>query len=195
MFEVREVFEVREAPDEDVPETPVRQLVLVGRAPFVLTRTFPRIRMYGLDFAVPMRWLTVKGEAAYFLSRDHAFSEYGLYVLEIERQIGEWLLTGGYAGEIVTGEDRPLAFDPERSLARSFIARAFYTAGPQRTFTLEAVGRQSGEGFYVMGEYSQGFGEFWRMTITQVVLAGDEGDFLGQYRRNSHLSAALRLSF
>jgi len=187
------IFEARE---EEVLDLPVpRQPVIIGRTPLVLTRIYPRIRTYGLDFAVPMPWLTVKGEAAYFLSRDDAFPEYGLYVLEIERQMGEWLFTGGYAGEVVTGEDRPLAFDPERSLARSFIARAFYTAGPQRTFTLEAVGRQNGEGFYVMGEYSHGFGEFWRITITQVVLAGDEDDFLGQYRRNSQLSAALRLSF
>jgi hypothetical protein len=187
------IFEVR---DEDVPDAPVpRQPVLVGRAPFVLTRTYPRIRTYGLDFAVPTPWLTVKSEAAYFVSRDHAFSEYALYVLEIERQIGEWLLTGGYAGEIVTGEDRTLAFDPERSLAQSFIARAFYTAGPQRTVTVEAVGRQNGKGFYVMGEYSHGFGEFWRLTLTQIVLAGEGNDFLGQFNRNSHFSAALRLSF
>jgi hypothetical protein len=189
------ILQVRDEED-DVPDITVpRPPVVIGRTPVVLTRTYPRIRTYGLDFAVPMPWLTVKGEAAYFLSRDHTFSEYGLYVLEIERQIGEWLLTGGYAGEVVTGEDRPLAFDPERSLARSFIARVFRTAGPQRTFTVEAVGRQNGDGFYLMGEYSQGFGEFWRITITQVVLAGDEDDFLGQYRRNSHLSAALRLSF
>jgi hypothetical protein len=194
------ILAMREAPISELPDDQPAALatpppVLVGRTPFVLTRTYPRIRAYGVDFAVPMAWLTVKGEAAYFSSRDHAFSEYGLYVFEVERQIGEWLLTGGYAGDVVTAEDRPLAFDPERSLAGSFIGRAFYTAGPQRTFTLEAVGRENGKGFYLMGEFSQGFGEFWRITITQVVLAGDEDDFLGQYRRNSHLSAALRLSF
>jgi len=111
--------------------------------PFVLTRVFPRIRTYGADFAIPTRWLTLKGEAAYFVSPTRAFAEYGLYVAEIERQVGEWVLTGGYAGEIVKSEEPLLAFDPERSLARSIIARAQYTVDPRRTITVEALGRQS----------------------------------------------------
>ena len=176
------------------PEIEVRTPTVPGGA-FTLTRVFPRIRTYGADFAIPTGWLTLKGEAAYFTSPHNAFPEYGLYVAEIERQIGEWLLTGGYAGEVVTGEERPLAFDPERSLARSFIVRAAYTVDPRRTVAVEAVGRQSGDGYYLNAEYSQAVGEFWRLTLTQVILAGDEDDFLGRYDRNSHFSAALRLSF
>ena len=122
------------------------------------------------------------------MSPEHAFDEYGLYVAEIERQVGEWLLTAGYAGEIVTSEDAPLAFDPERSLARSFIARMAYTVDPRRTVAIEAVGRQSGDGYYLKGEYSQAIGEFWRLTLTQIVILGDEDDFLGQFDRNSHFS-------
>jgi hypothetical protein len=162
---------------------------------FALTRVFPRIRTYGADVAVPTPWLTFKGEAAYFVSPQNAFAEYGLYVAEIERQIGEWLLIGGYAGEVVTREGRPLAFDPERSLARSIIVRASYTVDPRRSIAIEAVGRQSGEGYYLKADYSQAVGEFWRITLTQIVLAGEEDDFLGQFNRNSHFSAALRLSF
>ena len=33
-----------------------------------LTRTYPALRLYGGDAAVPLSWLTVKGEAAYFTS-------------------------------------------------------------------------------------------------------------------------------
>ena len=33
-----------------------------------LTRVYPQLRLYGGDAAVPLRWLTVKGEAAYFTS-------------------------------------------------------------------------------------------------------------------------------
>ena len=35
----------------------------------------------------------------------------------------------------------------------------------------------------------------WRMTFTGVLLAGDPSDFLGQFNRNSHVSAGLRFSF
>jgi len=33
-----------------------------------LTRTYPDLRLYGGDAAVPLPWLTIKGEAAYFTS-------------------------------------------------------------------------------------------------------------------------------
>ena len=176
------------------PDIEVRAMGAAGTS-LTLTRTFPRIRVYGAEFAIPTSWLTFKGEAAYFTSPHNTFDEYGLYVAEIERQIGEWLFTGGYAGEVTTGDDAPLAFDPERSLASSFIVRAAYTVDPRRSIAVEAVGRQNGDGYYLNAEYSQAIGEFWRLTLTQIVLAGDEDDFLGQYKRNSHFSAALRLSF
>ena len=185
-------------PDIDVRAMPPTGASLTSPLvfpPLTLTRVFPRIRVYGADFAIPTSWLTFKGETAYFTSPHNAFDEYGLYVAEIERQIGEWLFTGGYAGEVTTGDDAPLAFDPERSLARSVIVRAAYTVDPRRTIAVEAVGRQSGDGYYLNAEYSQAIGEFWRLTLTQIVLAGDEDDFLGRYRRNSHFTAALRLSF
>ena len=36
-----------------------------------------------------------KAEGAYFVSPEHTFDEYGLYVAEIERQVGEWLADRG----------------------------------------------------------------------------------------------------
>jgi hypothetical protein len=164
-------------------------------ATFALTRIFPRIRTYGADVAIPTGWLTFKGEAAYFVSPRNDFAEYGLYVAEIERQIGEWLFVAGYAGEILTSAERPLAFDPERSLARSLILRASYTVDPRRSLTAEVVARQNGDGYYLKGDYSQAIGNFWRLTLSQILLAGERNDFLGQFDRNSHFSAGLRLSF
>jgi len=176
------------------PELEVRPLDATGTV-VSLTRTYPRIRSYGAEFAVPTRWITFKAEGAYFVSPEHAFDEYGLYVAELERQIGEWLLTLGYAGEIVTGENPPPAFDPERSLSRSIIARVAYTVDPRRTVAIEALGRQSGDGFYLKGEYSQALGDLWRITLEPVVIMGEEDDFLGQFDQNSHFIAALRLNF
>ncbi len=165
-----------------------------------LTRVFPRIRSYGVEFAIPMPWIALKGEGSYFTSPDDGFDEYGLYVLEIERQVGEWLLTAGYAGETrdsglgARGSNR-IAFDPERGLARSLIGRVSYTVDPRRTIALETVVRQDGDGFYLKGEYSQGLAEHWRATFKQIIIAGEETDFIGQFHRNSHFLVALRFSY
>jgi hypothetical protein len=80
-------------------------------------RVYPAIRSYGADAAVPFRWFTLKTEAAAFTSRSSSTDEYVLYVLQVERQTGEWLLIGGYAGEIVTNARAPFAFAPDRGSA------------------------------------------------------------------------------
>ena len=60
---------------------------------------------------------------------------------------------------------------------------------------VEAAVRRNGDGFYVKGEYSQAWGQHWRVTATGVGIAGKDSDFLGQYHQNSHVSVALRFSF
>ena len=158
-------------------------------------KRYPTLRMYGIDAAVPTVWFTVKGEAAYFTTSTPATDEYVLYVLQLERQTGEWLLVGGYAGEAVTHSGGAATFAPDRGLTRSIVARASYTIDPNRSAAFEAAVRQNGRGVYVKGEYSQAHGQHWRTTITAALIRGDADDFLGQYRRNSHLAAALRYSF
>ena len=160
-----------------------------------LTRLYPAIRMYGADAAVPTGWFTVKLESAYVTSTTDSSDEYVLYVIELERQVGEWLLDAGYVGELERTSRQPLSFSPDRGVARSIIGRATYTVDPQRTVILEGAARQGGEGFYAKAEYSQALGQNWRVTVTGAGIRGDPGDFLGQYRRNSHASAALRFSF
>jgi hypothetical protein len=160
-----------------------------------LTRVYPDLRMYGGDLAVPTRLITLKGEAAYFTSSSSATDQYVLYVVEVERQTGEWLLDAGYAGEVVTSSSAAVPFAPDRGTARSFIGRASYTVDPRRTVAIEAAVRESGEGVYVKGEYSEAWGQHWRLTMTGVGIGGHQDDFLGQYNRNSHGSIGLRFSF
>jgi hypothetical protein len=161
----------------------------------VLTRVHPAITSYGVDAAVPTRWFTIKGESAYFASSAPATDEYILYVLQLERQTGEWFLVAGYAGEVVTERNAPLTFAPDRGMTRAVVGRASYTIDANRTAAVEAAVRQNGHGAYVKAEYSQARGQHWRMTAAGSVIVGRAGDFLGQYRRNSHLSVALRYSF
>jgi hypothetical protein len=163
--------------------------------PAMLRGEYPAIRTYGVDGAVPTRWFTVKGEAAYVTSSTSGADEYILYVLQLERQAGEWSIVGGYAGERVTHRRAAFDFAPDRGLTGSLVARAAYTIDSNRSVALEGVARQNGGGVYARAEYSQAVGGRWRTTATAAVIGGDPDDFLGQYRRNSHAGIAIRYSF
>ncbi|MEO7189554.1 MAG: hypothetical protein ABI051_00710 [Vicinamibacterales bacterium] len=175
-------------PDIDAAVAPVGGTVS-------LTRTYSALRTYGGEAAVPTRAFTLKGEAAYFTSPTATSEEYVLYVVEAERQTGEWLLDVGYAGEVVTRSRDRVPFAAERGVARSIIGRASYTIDPRRSLEVEGAVRQNGHGLYVKGEFSQTFGRHWRLTVAAAGIGGKADDFLGQYQRNSHGSATLRLSF
>ena len=45
------------------------------------------------------------------------------------------------------------------------------------------------------GSIREAVGAHWRATVAGTVIGGDERDFIGQYRRNSHVLATLRYSF
>jgi hypothetical protein len=161
-----------------------------------LTRFYPSLRTYGADFALPTSWLTLKGEAAYFTSPETVNREYILYVVELERQAGEWMLDGGYIGESVTRSGPPaFRFAPDEGITRSFIGRASYTVDPRRTFTVEGLVRQSGDGAYVKAQFSDALSGHWRVTFTGVGIRGTDTDFVGQFNRNSYGSITLRVSF
>ena len=127
-----------------------------------VAREYPAIRMYGADAAVPTRWFTIKGEAAYFTSPSASTDEYVLYVVQLERQTGEWLIVGGYAGEVVTERRAALTFAPDRGMTRSLVARASCTIDSTRSVAVEAAVRQNGRGLYAKGEYSKAYGDHWR---------------------------------
>lgn len=155
-------------------------------------RIYPKLRMYGGDAAIPLRPFTLKSEAAYFQS---PAGDYALYVVQIEKDIGEWSLVGGYAGEWDRRESAATDFAPDRGLARAFLGRATYTIDATRSLLVEAALRQTGEGVWLRSEYSQSFGEHWRATAGFTLIRGDRSDFLGQYRRNSHAMLNWRYSF
>jgi len=157
-------------------------------------RFYPALRLYGGDAAVPLRWLTIKGEAAYFTTSTRGAEEYVLYVIQLERMVKEWSFVGGYAGEAVTqASGNPLAFAPDRGFARSFVGRAALTIDVNRSLAVETAVRAAGS--FLRLEYSQALGQHWRVTPGAAWIRGNMTDFLGQYHRNSYLSLAVRYSF
>ena len=160
-----------------------------------LFKQYREQRMYGVDAAVPTRLFTVKGETGYFTTTTPGADEYVIYVLQAERQTGEWLLDAGYAGQVVTETGTLRTFAPDRGLTRSIVARASYTIDPNRDATIETAVRQNGDGFLLKGVFSQAHGRHIRVTASASLLRGQPDDFLGQYRLNSHATLALRYSF
>lgn len=160
-----------------------------------VARTYPAMRTYGADAAIPTKWFTIKGEAAYFTSSTPLTDEYVLYVVQVERQTGEWMIVAGYSGDVTTKRRSSLAFAPDRGMARSIVARASYTIDPVRSVAFETAIHQNGRGAFGKVEYSQTNGPHWRTTVSGVGLAGHSDDFIGQYHRNSHIAIALRYSF
>jgi hypothetical protein len=161
-----------------------------------IQRFYPKMLMGGGDIAIPTKLFTVKTEAAYFSSSDSRSDEYGLYVMQLERQTGEWFFVGGYAGELITSHGSQTGnFAPDRGLTRTFLGRAGYTIDTNRSVVLESAVRQNGKGAWVKGEYSQAVGQHWRATLNLTLIRGDAGDFLGQYLRNSNALLIVRYSF
>ncbi len=160
-----------------------------------IQRTYPQMRMYGADAAIPLGPVTLKSEAAYFTSTNPQSDEYALYVIQLERQAGEWSFVGGYAGQVVTAHGDSLAFSPQRGFTRSFVAHAGYTIDTNRSLALETIIRQNGNGIWLKPEYTQSFGQHWRLTAGLAVIRGKPPDFIGQYHQNSHGILTVRYSF
>jgi hypothetical protein len=158
-------------------------------------RFYPKMRMVGSDMVASLPWLTLRSEGAWFQSNDQRVDEYVLYVIQAERQMGEWLFLGGYNGQVVTNQRSQFLFAPSRGLTRALAGRVSYTIDTNRSVSLEAVVRQNGDGALTKAEYSQLLSAHWRAVGHFVWLHGRASDFLGQYVRNSYGSLSLRYSF
>jgi hypothetical protein len=158
-------------------------------------RRYAQLTTAGADIAMPVAAFTIKAEAAWFHSDTPEAGEYLLYVVQLERQSGEWLFLGGYAGEYEKEETTLVRFAPDRGLARAFIGRASVTLDANRSLTFDGVLRQNAEGVYGRVEYSHGLGGHWRAIGNVSVFGGSEDDFLGRYQRNSFARLTLRYSF
>ena len=168
---------------------------LSGQPLVALRRTYAPLRMVGADGAVPLRWLTVKGEVAALFSARSEGDDVVAYVIQLERQSGELSLVAGYAGEVVTDELSTFDFAPDRGLTRAFLGRLGYTIGPTSDVSFEGAVRHNLDGVWLKGQYSRAVGSHWRVTLAGAVIGGDERDFIGQYHRNSHVFTTLRYSF
>lgn len=174
---------------------PPMPAALDSRPRVLVTSVFPSIQMVGGDLVVPARWMNVKGEAAYVRSRDGRTDDYVLYVVQLERQFGELSMVLGYAGQYIA-RDRPgQEFGADRGLTRAVVGRVGYTIDATRSVALETAVRQTLEGVWIRPEYSQALGAHWRLTLGGHIIRGEADDFIGQFRRNSHLTATARWSF
>jgi len=88
-----------------------------------------------------------------------------------------------------------VSFAPDRGLTKSFLGRASYAIDPNRSVSFEGAVRQNGHGLWLEAEYSQAVGQHFRATVAGNLIRGEADDFFGQFRRNSHVSLALRYSF
>jgi hypothetical protein len=162
----------------------------------VVREVYPELRMIGGDIGMPLPLVSIKAEAAYFQSPDRRSDDYVSYVIQLERQTGEWFFVGGYGGEAITRQGLQSAdFNPVRGLTRTILARAGYTIDANRNLDFEAAVRENFDGLWWKSEYSQAFGQHWRVTTGFTLIRGKPTDFLGQYRRNSHATVAIRYSF
>jgi hypothetical protein len=168
---------------------------LSGRPLVALQRTYAPLRMGGADAAVPLRWFTVKGEIASLFTTSGQADDVVVYVVQLERQSGELSLVGGYAGEVITRRRSTFEFAPDRGLTRAFLGRAGYTIDATSDFSFETAVRQNLDAVWLKGQYSEAIGAHWRATFAGTAIRGRDRDFIGQYRRNSHLLATLRYSF
>lgn len=152
---------------------------VTARLPTVeFQRYYPKLRLYGGDAAIPLKWFIVKGEAAYFTSSTPNTEEYVIFVAQLERQVKEWSFVGGYAGEAVaktTGN--PLQFAPDRGVAKSFVGRAALTIDANRSLAVETAIRAAGS--FARFEYSQAHGEHWRTTAGVAWIPGRRRGFPG----------------
>ncbi|HUI56261.1 MAG TPA: hypothetical protein VLY04_14900 [Bryobacteraceae bacterium] len=164
-------------------------------AGFTFERYYPPLRTYGADAAVPLGPITVKAETAYFTSTSPLADHYLLGVLQLERQSGEWSFVGGYAAQAITEHGLLPAFSPDRGFTRAILGRAGYTIDVNRSLAFEAVVRQNGQGLWLKPEYSQAFGQHWRVTAGFAWIHGSDSDFLGQFHRNSYGILTVRYSF
>ena len=163
------------------------------RAPVI--RSYPSMWMAGGDVAVPLSAVTVKGEAAFFGSDDARADEYWLYVVQVERQQGEWVFVGGYSGEAVTAARALRSFAPDRGLAKAFLGRVSYTIDTNRSAAFEGALRQTGDGAWLRFEYSQASGRHLRFTARATLIRGSSSDFLGRYERNSNVTFGVRYTY
>lgn len=168
---------------------------LTSAPPPALSLSFPSLRLYGGDAAIPFKPFTLKMEVAYYTSPAQQQDEHALYLVQFERQVRELGIALAYAGDLVTSASNTAQFSLERGFARSIIGHADYVLDPNRSILLDLVVRQNGRGSVVRPKYTEAYGQHWRITVGYAWLRGSNDDFLGRYHLNSHAIGEVRYSF
>ncbi len=163
-----------------------------------ITRVYSPMRMAGGDAAWPLKWFTLKAEAAYFWTTDPYADDYGIYVIQVERQQGEWLFVGGLRRRVrhrgpLPALDAGLRVRP--GPREHLPGPRLLHARPAQQPGFEGAIRPDAAGGWLEMEYSRAIGQHWRATARGDLLAGSPDDFFGQYRRNSSLRVDLRFSY
>ena len=106
---------------------------------------------------------------------------------------GEWSFIGGYAGQVITAHGTSLGVLADPRLGAGVRGAAGYTIDTNRSVAVETVVRQNGRGMYLKPEYTPGVRTALASDGRLRADSRDEGDFLGQYRRNSHGILTIRI--
>ena len=181
---------------------PLGDQALISVQPWValITRRYPRIRMYGGDLVYTARYVTLRAESAYFASKPEApgvgrGDDYALYVIEAERQSGKVQWTVAYANKALLEDRKSYSFDPQRSLAGCFLGRLHWGWRSNYTLGIEGAVRQSGGAWLSRAVLTRSWGPHLTTKFNITWIYGAAGDFLGQFRRNSYGSFTDRYSF
>ena len=90
--------------------------------------------------------------------------------------------------------EQPVRWSVRSSETRRRISHAVHCR-PTSDVSFEAAVRQNLDGVWIKGQYSEAIGAHWRATFAGAAIGGRERDFIGQYRRNSHVLLTVRYSF
>src|SRR5262249_46602727 len=126
-----------------------------------VAKAYPELRSYGFDLAVPTSWVTFKAEAAYSTSSTPRSDNYVLYVVQLERQTGEWMFVGGYAGEVLTGPRAPTPCGGGRGVGAMVGGRARKHDTRQRGWGRRDHNQKKGWGRVGKGRVLSGRGKTW----------------------------------
>ena len=138
---------------------------------------------------------TIKGEAAYFIVvlaaggrlravRDPARAPDRRVVAgrRLRRRSGDRAARASWCS-------RPIA--AARAIVRR--PRRLHASTPIAASAIEASCGRTAEASTSRASSRRAYGPHWRTTVTGAVIGGDADDFLGQYRRNSHVSRCASL--
>lgn len=180
---------------------PNGEQALLSVQPWVarITRSYPRLRMYGGDIVLPTRFAVIRAESAYFRSRpagnNDPGDDYILNVFQVERQVRRWQWLCGYTHRVTTFDRRSAFFDPQRSLAGSFLGRLQWDWRSNISLALDGAVRRSGGAWLTRAELSRSWGRHWTTKVNFTWIYGSSGDFLGQFRRNTNAIISDRYTF